>query len=131
MRLFRWFLVFLLSVAIPFQGVVGLAVAETPCPMSAVMKQSMMKQSMMAKINSPQASTTEKTTHRCCNDADTIAKTGKLCKSGQECQSSSLCPIVQPEPHVVSFPRTELLTSLNSLTLSFTPPAVWRPPAHV
>lgn len=64
----------------------------------------------------------------CCNDAATAALTGKLCKTGQECQAPAgwVLPFSQPFAHSQS-------TSVLLVTASFAPsdgaPAsVWRPP---
>jgi hypothetical protein len=70
-------------------------------------------------------------THDCCNDADTFAKSGKACKSGQECQSNNhysavILSHLMPAPiELVLFPRVEF--SLYS----FDRPNVWRPPSRI
>lgn len=67
----------------------------------------------------------------CCNDAETFAKTGQVCKSGQECSvgfqgltslpvSASMLPAF-----TASFP------TLAVFSHSFDPAALWRPPAQI
>jgi len=70
--------------------------------------------------------------HNCCNDAETAAKTGQPCKSGQACQSagqflpfSTFGVLPQDEAPPVRFPH------LADTVLSFDPAATWRPPAQL
>ena len=70
--------------------------------------------------------------HDCCNDADTTAKTGKACKSGQPCQSAGslfLLTGLGDLPHApapaVRFPR------FADIAFSFDPAATWRPPTQL
>lgn len=115
----RTFLLLILCLAIPLQGFAALAVFEPPCPMesSTTVDATDVADGSMA--------------HDCCNNADTFAKTGKICKTGQECQSSSQGPIFMlntrlPSPdHSVRFPPIALSVH------SFDPSDLWRPPAQV
>lgn len=67
----------------------------------------------------------------CCNDAETFAKTGQVCKSGQECNVG-----VQG---LTSFPVTASMTPASAASFpalavffrSFEPAALWRPPAQL
>jgi len=67
----------------------------------------------------------------CCNDAETFAKTGQVCKSGQECsvgvQGLTSLPVTasMPPASAVSFP------ALAVFFHSFDPAALWRPPAQL
>ncbi|NQD37635.1 hypothetical protein HPT27_11420 [Permianibacter sp. IMCC34836] len=65
----------------------------------------------------------------CCNDAEAVAKTGQLCKAGQECPTGSLGILIQPAVDVS--PRiTALAFSVTPLFIhTFDPSSVWRPPA--
>lgn len=64
----------------------------------------------------------------CCNDADTVAKTGKLCKTGQECSAGGIGLIA-------SF-RTASFTPEHPLRIDSparpifdaAPAGIWRPP---
>src|SRR5664279_2212239 len=69
MRILNLFLITLLCVALPLQAIANAMVTETSCADECA---AMMMDS--AEV------------HDCCNDADTIAKTGKLCKAKQDCQ---------------------------------------------
>ena len=78
-----------------------------------------------------QAATQVEMDHDCCTDADTFAKTGKLCKTDLSCQSLSQVPqscyfvVLLPtstEP-VVAFPDRVIRTH--------DPTLVWRPPALI
>lgn len=114
MRRFRTFLFLLLSIAVPLQGYAHFAMPKAHCPMEQA-----------AMMNAADA-----VAHDCCNDADTAAKTGKACKSGQPCQSvGSLLPVTglgdlpRDLAPAVRFPR------LADIAFTFDPAATWRPPA--
>lgn len=122
MRKFRLFLLMLLCLAIPLQGIAGVHMLSAPCPMEqsggmAQMQMADMDQQAMAD-------------HDCCNDADTAAKTGKMCKTGQDCPVSALYPasVVSSLP-----PSVAPTTQYPSLVLSvrtFDASSVWRPPTR-
>lgn len=64
----------------------------------------------------------------CCNDADTFAKTGKLCKTGQECSAGGIGLIASfptasftpVHPHRIDSPARPIFDA--------TPAGIWRPP---
>jgi hypothetical protein len=106
----------LLCIALPLRTVADAVVSDQHCPM------------MQAHVQSdvqPQAPGD----HDCCNDAATFAKTGQLCKMGQECSP----PMAYPLPPTVSLAvitaqhteTTTLFTRLHTRP----PAAVWRPPS--
>lgn len=111
----RALLLFLLCLAIPFQGVAAAYAVKTPCPME-----------QMGATMAMDAGDTE---YDCCNDPVTFAKTGQMCKVGQECPTGGFGMLV-----------AVVLTAsppLQALSLSFPPPyyppanlaSIWRPPA--
>lgn len=115
MRLLNLFLITLLCIAIPLQGIASMVVTKTPCPAEAV---------DMASMDTDHE-------HSCCNDADTVAKTGKPCKAEQDCQTASPGLIDQADN-----PLSAAIGSHHSLlnsrsALSFDPSATWRPPNPV
>lgn len=119
MRLFRLILLCVLSLTIPLQGIAGVPMAASPCPM----EQEMM--AMSADMGHEAAMEQD-----CCNDADTFAKTGKMCKTGQDCQVLSQFPaFARP-----SFPLlTADIPHYSSIVLSvrsFDASSVWRPPTR-
>lgn len=67
--------------------------------------------------------------HDCCNDAETVAKTGKLCKTAMECQSSSPCLLVSPAHGYVSKFAAHAPRSAERVRPADSPTSVWRPPA--
>lgn len=116
MSMRRLFLCLLLCFAIPVQGMASVAAFNTPCPMQQAME------------NMAQADELPP----CCNDAETFAKTGKMCKTGQQCQTgSSQYPgsvlVIQAPlaPQPVWFERVALFVP------AFDPAGVWRPPAYI
>ncbi len=73
----RLFLALLLCLALPLQGWGGGLRLQPPCPMEAAM--AMQGDSFHAGQ--------EMAMDDCCNDAETFQLTGKMCKTGQECQA--------------------------------------------
>lgn len=111
----------LLCLSISFQGWAAGAGVQAPCPMG----------DMVAMQDSiPADGDIEATANLgdCCNDAATYALTGKLCKTGQECQA--------PTSWMGSFSQPVMKTQPLSVLLVVSSPAppdgagasVWRPP---
>jgi hypothetical protein len=116
MRNFRIFLLLLLCVAIPLQGYAGLALQEKPCSMM---------QAMMAKVASANQ------VRPCCNDADTLKKTGKMCKTGQQCTSGShYFTLVKIQPPAYAAAQALRFAPIALSLYSIVPVPVWRPPAY-
>ena len=115
----RAFLLLLLCLTIPVQGVVAAHAFKTPCPMEQ------MGHMDMADSDSADNDSADMD---CCNDPVTAAKTGQLCKVGQECPSGGLGILVSTEPNDSP--------SIRLLTMAFSPPlnphpklsSIWRPP---
>ncbi|MHB1084370.1 MAG: hypothetical protein ACYCZA_05975 [Thiobacillus sp.] len=106
----------MLAIALPLQGYAQFVLPNPPCPMEQA--------AMMDGADTA--------AHDCCNDADTAAKTGKACKSGQSCPSmgqilpmTELGVLTQDPASSVRFPR------LADKTFTFDPAATWRPPAQL
>ncbi len=118
MHRLRVFLFLLLAIAIPLQGYAQFAQPLMHCPMQAA---AVMGDSAMMAIADAAA-------HDCCDDADPA---GKVCKSGQPCQSVGLhfaLPALGVLPQVATpatrFPRVAMRA------VFFDPAATWRPPAQ-
>lgn len=116
MKMFRTLLFGLLCFAISIQGFAGVALPEKPCPMQfAAQSAEIITMAAMAD-------------HDCCNDADTFAKTGKLCKTGQECSAGGI--------GLVAYCRTASFTPVHPLRIvsqarpifDAAPAGIWRPP---
>ncbi len=75
MRLLRALLLLLLSLTLPLHGMAALVAVELPCAMEQPLVQA---RHPVATHGAP-----------CCNDAEAAARTGQLCKSGQDCKSLS------------------------------------------
>lgn len=121
MRKLRLFLLMLLCVAVPLQGIAGVHMLSAPCPMEqsvgmAQMQIADMDQQAMAD-------------HDCCNDAETAAKTGKMCKTGQDCPVSALYPASSISSLPLSVAPTTQYLSLVLSVRTFDASSVWRPPA--
>jgi hypothetical protein len=109
----------MLCLAIPLQGIAGIAVIKTSCPMKQMSVDTMSTSAMTPAMPD------------CCNDANTFAKTGKACKSGQQCQSnnpfSALILNYQFSTSVQTVHLPHAVTAIHSLD----PSSVWRPPSQI
>ena len=109
----RALLVFWMCLAFTFQGLAGTRIFEPTCPMQPDMASVM----TMADARGD-----------CCNDAETAASTGQLCKIGQVC----------PSPFATGITGLSLASSATAASapdatalafaLSTDPSGVWRPP---
>ena len=107
----------LFSLALVFQGATHARAAQPPCPME--------QSGEVAHVDE----TAGNSQGDCCNDADTVAKTGKLCKTGAECQAASAGLVVA---YAYSFVVADSATPprfVERLDLIRIPSSVWRPPA--
>lgn len=64
----------------------------------------------------------------CCNDAATYALTGKLCKTGQECQVPTGWMESISQPFIQTSPSSVLLVIGSPTPPDGAPASVWRPP---
>ena len=65
----------------------------------------------------------------CCNDMETLLKTGKTCKVGQDCKIGSLGLSVHFPTIPESFNKDTFLTRLNDRAIESRTISIWRPPA--
>lgn len=110
----RAYLALMLCFMIAFQGVANANVFKQPCPMQQGMEH-------MASDATVGAGS-------CCNDADTAAKTGKLCKTGQECSLSTSAIMSLQTTLLDPMSSPQVVTTLF-MTPALHPSAVWRPPS--
>lgn len=115
------FFAILLCLAIPLQGWAAGAVSQMPCPMG-----DMTAMQAQLQANSANEAVTDLTD--CCNDAVTSALTGKLCKTGQECQVPTgwLGPLSQTVIKTQS--ASDIPVTAPPLPQRGAPESVWRPP---
>jgi hypothetical protein len=114
----RIFVALLLCFIVAFQGSASAYAFPSPCPMEHAGSQS--------------ASVDElaQTTGDCCNDAETAARTGKLCKTDIPCSSSGACVLPLFHPLLPSVQASEApVPALAALIASFDASGVWRPPS--
>ena len=126
MRRFRVFLLLLLSLAIPVHGYAVLDVQRAPCPMRAGM--------MVAPTAAPMSmagSATPAAQERrdCCNDPDTVSKTGKLCKAGQECKTGGLAPALLHSAPLLDLACVAIETLPSQPFPQRRRVSIWRPPS--
>lgn len=75
------------------------------------------------------ASATSASGHDCCNDADTAARTGQLCKMGQEC-TAPMTYLLPPSMLQLDVASQRNCIASFPIPLHTRPPAaVWRPPS--
>ena len=115
----RLFLAFLLCLALPLQGWGGGVRLQRPCPMEATMV-----------LQGDTASTSQgMAMDDCCNDAETFQLTGKMCKTGQECQAPTGF-VVPPVMAVArALPVSDLHAPAPPEPLRGKPASIWRPPS--
>ena len=116
MNIRRLLLCLFLCISIPIQGIAGTLLLEPPCPM---------------EHHAMQMDTESADMHSCCNDAETYAKTGKTCKTGQQCQSALQYPAYMPIANLATFAQQPEFLPLTRFIPSFDPSYIWRPPALV
>jgi hypothetical protein len=103
---------FLLCFVVAFQGIASAHVLLQPCPMDQ-----MQQVSVTADADD------------CCNDSDTVAQTGKLCKTSVPCSSvSSACLLPAPRVEFPAAPASGLAPAVHALNACVDLPCVWRPP---
>lgn len=117
----RFFVALLLCLAIPFQGWAAGAGLQAPCPMGDMM-------AMQVEMQANGASEETADLGDCCNDAATAALTGKLCKTGQECQAPTGWLTAPSQPAVQALPTSVLLVTATPTPPRGAPASVWRPP---
>lgn len=120
MSLLRLILLYLLCLAIPLQGIAGIAVAEPPCPMEQATSGDAMSASNMPSVMQD-----------CCNDADTSAKTDKACKPGQQCQSSGQYSALALNNHSTAPVQAVRIACVVFSVHSVDSSSLWRPPSQI
>ena len=115
----RFFIALLLCLTIPLQGWAAGAGVLAPCPMGdmvAMQAESLSEEKQMADLGA------------CSNDAATAALTGKLCKTGQECQAPTSWLGALSQPVIQAQPSRALLVTGTPTPPRGSPASVWRPP---
>jgi hypothetical protein len=112
-RYLRFFLIFVISLALPLSGMAG--VEAQPCPMQS------MSMAMMDGMGAD-----------CCNDMASSSKKGtadhgKPCKPGQECKSGGLLQVSIVKPPVNLFSPVAYSIFSDFLPVP-APSGPWRPP---
>jgi hypothetical protein len=115
----RRLLLILICVGLAVHVSAARALAKTPCPMEATM------QAMLAAGDLDPADLPD-----CCNDLQTYAVTGQLCKSGADCGGSTTAAWIPAQP----MSALTVVTSAIPVARPAPPFAVpaaqpWRPPA--
>ncbi|MDZ7892154.1 MAG: hypothetical protein U5L73_10415 [Rhodoferax sp.] len=114
----RILLALLLCFVVAFQGSVNAYAFQSHCPMDhAGGESAFVGESVQAADD-------------CCNDAETAAKTGKLCKTDSPCSTSGACVPPMLHAHLPLAPASQdLAPASTALIASFDPSGIWRPPS--
>jgi hypothetical protein len=120
MRLAKCIVIGLICLGVSLQGLASVAVVKAPCPMTQA-----------DDVSSAAPAAQDELGHDCCTDAETFAKTGKVCKSDLTCQ-----PVTQvPQSAHVLVVRIMTAASPDPFPdraiLPLDPVPVWRPPALI
>jgi hypothetical protein len=123
----------LLCIVLPLRAVADAAAANgNHCPM--MQAQSDQQAPIQAEPHADvhpisHAQATSAGSHDCCNDADTAARTGQLCKMGQEC-TAPMTYLLPPSMLQQGVATQRIFFASLPVTLHTRPPAaVWRPPS--
>lgn len=111
----RALIVLLLCFVVAFQGIANAHVYKKPCPM---------EQGQEAAVFMDMSADG----HDCCNDADTVSKTGKLCKTDMPYGSSSAYVLPSSRFLLPSSQNTDFVSALQTPDISRHPSGIWRPP---
>lgn len=109
-RYLRFCIIFMISLALPLNGMAGVQAPTEPCPMK------MMGMAMMDDMGMD-----------CCNDMKSPSEHGKPCKPGQECKTGGMLQVSIFTPPVTVFSPVVNSFFSDSLPVQ-TPSGVWRPP---
>ena len=109
-RYLRFCLIFMISLALPLNGMAGVQAPTEPCPMKT------MGMAMMDDMGMD-----------CSNDMKSPTEHGKPCKPGQECKTGGMLKVSILKPPVTVFSPVVVSYLSDSLPLQ-TPSGVWRPP---
>jgi hypothetical protein len=120
MRIAKFALACLLCLGVSFQGFASVTTFNTHCPM------------MQAGVESADDAAMQADMHQdCCTDAETFAKTGKLCKTDLPCQSLSQLPLTTYSLILFAPTAEPAVPILNRVIRTREPTPVWRPPALI
>lgn len=112
-RFLRLVTLFLLVIALPFNGMAGIDSPIEPCPMQAMGMQ------MMAGME-----------HDCCQEQDQGKSSHhdtKTCKVGQECRTATALQVSMLEP-VLTFATSHPADTYTESLVASAQPDHWRPP---
>jgi hypothetical protein len=110
----RALLAFFLCLSVAFQGIANASAFKHPCPMEQGAQAMMMDGSDSGGD--------------CCNDAETAAKTGKLCKTGQAGNFPSPGALASAPAPMQTPASSRLVATATPIPLSADSASVWRPP---
>lgn len=111
-------LTLLLCVCLALQGASVASASDSPCPMEAEMK------AMVLAGDLDPADLSD-----CCNDMQTWAETGHLCKSGADCQVFATWAPAPSTSGLKAAPSTGPPGALEASCSTVHPGTPWRPPS--
>ena len=93
----RFILTALLVILLPANGLAALEIQLGECPLAGAMAhggEMALMASMPTISDAEMGDMQESQTHPCCQDAETVSRTGELCKPGQECGAGFSLPSI-------------------------------------
>lgn len=116
----RAFLTLLLCFLLAFQGSWAAHAAQDPCPMGHHGDASW----VAAQASGASAGD-------CCHDAETMAQTGKMCKTDMPCGSFAACILPLLTTQFAPLQACSVLPALTAVIASVSPSGIWRPPSLI
>lgn len=132
----KLWLMLLLCFAIPLQGMASVRASHSPCSMEAgSARQSVTGAGAASEARDAQTtlvadSAAASQVDDCCNDAESAAKSGQPCKTGQECSAPAFSLVSTMRVLAVTRSSATVPDSPAVLGPPGPPATVWRPPSH-
>jgi len=128
----RAFLLFLLCLTIPVQGVAAAHAFNTPCSMDMPVIDLVAKDKGAQEPGDQSMAMADGAAgDDCCNDAAVVTETGHPCKTGQECPSGGLGILIRPTLTTSALVVSQAFPAALLFIRSSDPTSVWRPPALI
>lgn len=129
MKRSRPLLTLILSLLIPMSSFAGLETDMGDCPLGDMPMEAGMTM-MMAMPAIDSSPDRESPQHPCCQDPETVSRTGQLCNPGQECGAGISLPSMEGSVLIVSSSPGESAFAVPAIP-SAVPDELLRPPSRL
>lgn len=127
----RLILAVLLAFGLLLNGHASLSFGEFVCPMQASMGAPLVHADFGAISDEVIDASLDEASDDCCVDAETFARTGDPCKSGQTCQAGNLMVLSPTSSPFASRTSATIIDREPFLLPAVRADSVWRPPASI